>query len=195
MCSIENCTREAKVRGWCKAHYLRWYRFGDPQASAPRKTPEQRYWEKVDRKGPDDCWAWTGAYATVDRGAFRWKGKTCIATRVGWEIEHGDSPGELHVCHTCDHGWCHNPNHWFLGTHGDNMADLKRKNLPRGRPLATTPEVDRKIDEGLAAGESHMSIARRLGIGRWIVDRHATGLRAISRAEAPERIPPARRSA
>lgn len=195
MCSIGNCTREVKVRGWCRAHYLRWYRFGDPLASAPRKTPEQRYLEKVDRRGADDCWPWIGAYATVDRGAFRWKGKTRIATRVGWEIEHGEGPGELHVCHTCDHGWCHNPGHWFLGTHQDNMSDLKQKNLPRGRPLATTPEIDQKIDEGLATGESHLSIARRLGIGRWIVDRHATGLRNITRADAPERTPPQRRAA
>jgi hypothetical protein len=56
--------------------------------------------------------------------------------------------------------------------------------------LATTPEVDAKINEGLAAGESYASIARRLEIGRWIVDRHAAGLRNISRAPAPERIPP-----
>ncbi|GHC38064.1 hypothetical protein GCM10010348_76680 [Streptomyces anthocyanicus] len=194
MCSVENCTREAKVRGWCKAHYLRWYRFGDPTASAPRKTPEQRYHEKVNQLGPDECWPWTGAYTNVDRGAFRWKGKIRIATRVGWEIAYGQPPGELHVCHTCDHGWCHNPRHWFLGTHADNMRDLKQKNLPRGRPLATTPEIDAQIDEGLKAGESHLGIARRLGIGRWIVDRHATGLRNITRAHPPNRIPPTRRA-
>jgi hypothetical protein len=193
MCSVENCTREAKVRGWCKVHYLRWYKYGNPLASAPRKDAKTRYFEKVDRRGPDECWPWTGAYTNVDRGAFRWKGKTRIATRVGWEIHHGQPPGDLHVCHTCDHGWCHNPRHWFLGTHQDNMTDLKEKNLPRGRPLATTPEVDGLIDEGLAAGESFASIARRLDIGRWIVERHATGLRKISRSPAPERTPPSAR--
>lgn len=192
MCSIENCTRDVTARGWCRAHYLRWHRFGDPLASALRKSPLERYLEKVERGGPDECWPWIGAYATQDRGAFRWKGKTRIATRVGWEIAHGTAPGELHVLHTCDHGWCHNPGHWFLGTHQDNMTDLKKKNLPRGRPLATTPEIDAQIDEGLANSESYVSIARRLGIGRWIVERHATGLRNITRASAPQRTPPAR---
>lgn len=194
MCSIDGCERPIHVqsRGWCRAHYLRWHRFGDPLASAPQKSPEQRYYEKVERRGADECWPWTGAYAAVDRGAFRWKGKTRIATRVGWEIHYGAPPGDLHVCHTCDHGWCHNPDHWFLGTHQDNMSDLKQKNLPRGRPLATTPEIDAAIEEALEANESHMSIARRLGIGRWIVDRHATGLRNIIRAPHTQRTPPHR---
>lgn len=29
-CSISRCPREATARGWCKTHYGRWYRHGDP---------------------------------------------------------------------------------------------------------------------------------------------------------------------
>lgn len=191
MCSIDGCTRPIHVhsRGWCRAHYLRWHRFGDPLAAAPRKDGRTRYLEKVDRLGQDECWPWVGAIAR-GRGRISWNGKSAIATRVGWEIEFGFPPGDLHVCHHCDHGWCHNPSHWFLGTHQDNMADLKEKNLPRGRPVATTPEIDAQIEAALETKESHLSIARRLGIGRDIVDRHAKGLRNFVRAEAPQRIPP-----
>lgn len=192
MCSIDGCGRPIHVqsRGWCRAHYLRWHRFGNPLASAPRKTPEQRYREKVEQRGADECWPWRGAYATIDRGAFRWKGKTRIATRVGWEIAHGEPPGEMHVCHTCDNGWCHNPRHWFLGTHQENMADAKEKGRRLGRGVATTPEIDAQIDEALASSESHLSIARRLGVGRDLVDRHARGLRNFKRDLAPRRTPP-----
>lgn len=191
MCSIDGCTQPIHVqkRGWCRRHYLRWHRFGDPLGSAPKKTPAQRYLEKVDKRGPDECWPWTGAYTSVGRGAFRWNGKTRIATRVGWEVEHGETPGDLHVCHTCDHGWCHNPRHWFLGTHQDNMTDLKQKNLPRGRPVVTTPAIDAEIDAALLSGESRRSIASRFGVSRDVIDRHAAGRRKFVRQPAPQRRP------
>lgn len=36
-CAIDGCERPVSKRGWCNAHYLRWYRHGDPLAGgAPR---------------------------------------------------------------------------------------------------------------------------------------------------------------
>jgi hypothetical protein len=29
-CSIEDCERPVKSRGWCSVHYSRWYKMGDP---------------------------------------------------------------------------------------------------------------------------------------------------------------------
>lgn len=34
-CSIDDCTKPVNARGWCKSHYYRWNRYGDPLASAP----------------------------------------------------------------------------------------------------------------------------------------------------------------
>lgn len=31
-CSIPKCNRKHKSRGWCKPHYARWLRYGDPTA-------------------------------------------------------------------------------------------------------------------------------------------------------------------
>jgi hypothetical protein len=39
----------------------------------------------------------------------------------------GMSPGKLHVCHSCDHPWCMNPRHFWLGTPKQNAADRERK--------------------------------------------------------------------
>lgn len=38
-CSIVGCAKAPEARGWCKAHYLRWYRHGDPLAGAPMRRP------------------------------------------------------------------------------------------------------------------------------------------------------------
>lgn len=34
-CKIEDCTRPARSRGWCNAHYCRWKDRGDPLAGRP----------------------------------------------------------------------------------------------------------------------------------------------------------------
>lgn len=35
VCSIEGCDRSLKARGWCKAHYQRWWKDGDPMPDVP----------------------------------------------------------------------------------------------------------------------------------------------------------------
>lgn len=43
ICSIADCERDARRRGWCPAHYSRWKRHGAPWAGAPdrrRPTPK-----------------------------------------------------------------------------------------------------------------------------------------------------------
>lgn len=39
ICAIEDCGRGALSRGWCKKHYRRWLRHGDPLPVAPQPTP------------------------------------------------------------------------------------------------------------------------------------------------------------
>lgn len=40
-CSVDGCERPHKARGWCLAHWKRWYRNGDVQADKPFETPDQ----------------------------------------------------------------------------------------------------------------------------------------------------------
>lgn len=36
VCLIDGCDGRIDARGWCRKHYQRWRRLGDPLASAPR---------------------------------------------------------------------------------------------------------------------------------------------------------------
>jgi hypothetical protein len=39
-CKIENCSAQVEAKGWCKSHYNRWLRHGDPLAG---RKPPYRY--------------------------------------------------------------------------------------------------------------------------------------------------------
>lgn len=99
----------------------------------------ERFWTKVDRRGPDECWPWQGS--TDGRyGEFWADGRKTKAHRVAWELANGRPfPEGLHACHTCDNPPCVNPEHIFPATHQENLQDAERKGRldHRGSSLRT----------------------------------------------------------
>lgn len=91
-----------------------------------KRSPIVRFWEKVDRRGPDECWMWHGSLSNP-YGAIHVDGKEIRASRFSYELHFGSIPDGLNVLHKCDTPGCINPNHLFLGTQLENMQDCKRK--------------------------------------------------------------------
>ena len=84
-----------------------------------------RFWEKVNRRGPDDCWEWQACRTQDGYGMFRIDGSTCRAHRVAFVIVNGDA--KLQVLHHCDNPPCCNPNHLYAGTNDNNVRDRDKK--------------------------------------------------------------------
>lgn len=60
--------------------------------------------------------------------------REAFAHRVSWELARGPIPSGMKVLHRCDVPGCVNPDHLFLGTQADNVADMIAKG--RSRPPA-----------------------------------------------------------
>jgi hypothetical protein len=106
---------------------------GKSKGGPPEKPILQRFWAKVSIVNDDtSCWKWTGCtfkrkwnygqfYVSRERGHE-------LAHRIAYELTHGEIPEGKWVLHKCDNPLCVRPDHLFLGTHIDNMADMRSKN-------------------------------------------------------------------
>lgn len=114
-CDVDGCDKPTHARGWCIGHYQRWRKDGTPGGPlAPYGRPAvERFWEKVDRRGPADCWLWT-ATRTAKDGHGRFypiTGKGVLAHRFAYELLVGPIPDGLVIDHLCRVRLCVNPAH------------------------------------------------------------------------------------
>src|SRR5688572_19692292 len=106
-----------------ESHKTRDVGLGIPEALPLLPSDEARFWAKVQKAGPSDCWLWTAGTFRNGYGQFRiqlpgadGKQKTVLAHRVAWQLCHGSLPPDgLSVLHTCDVRRCVNWAHLFSG--------------------------------------------------------------------------------
>ena len=147
-----------------------------------------RFWSHVTKS--DGCWEWQASCYPNGYGATSRNQRSITAHRLAWELTNGPIPDGLQVLHECDNRRCVRPDHLFLGTHADNMADRQAKNrqafgtrnakytMPRdGRPGAPKLTEDQVREIRAAVGESARDLATRYGVCRGTID----GIRARRR--------------
>ncbi len=139
-----------------------------------------RFWRKVQKE--DGCWRWLSSlnprngYGQFTIGPRRCR-KLVTAHRLAWVLSHGSIPDGLCVLHHCDMPACVNPDHLFLGTQDDNMADAAAKGrlrVPRRRNRHVKPEL---ITRYLAGDGTQAELATEYGVApltahRWLRGYH-----------------------
>lgn len=135
----------------------------------------ERFWRYV--KKTHTCWEWTGAkthggYGVIQAGPS--PSKVIRAHRLSWLIHFGDFDTALDVCHKCDTPSCVRPDHLFLGTAKDNVADMLAKGRANGGGARGSRHGRAKLSEAGAiairetrqSGMSLNAIAAEFGVSK-----------------------------
>lgn len=176
-CRVEGCDQKVSARGLCGKHHYRLAVSGSTDAYERCHRPfEERLWSKIDKRGPDECWPWTAGtyrqgYGSVYRDGLMRKAHREVWVLVNGPIPEGEGAHGTVIRHKCDNPLCCNPAHLEIGSHADNMADMKSRGRGRGKKqdgeahhgAVLTDEIVMQIRSGV---EPDRVWAERLGVSR-----------------------------
>lgn len=112
------------------------------------------------------CWEWTASKTSSGYGKIFVTGKLCGAHRVSYELRHGPIQSGMRVLHRCDNPACINPDHLFLGSDADNVADM----ISKGRQQRGYKHYRAKLSENdvrairSAKNETPNNLAKQFGV-------------------------------
>lgn len=144
----------------------------------------EEFMKRVEPDTNGGCWFWSGAPGAGGYGVLWFEGRYQKAHRVSWALHNGFMPDRsVKVCHKCDVPACVNPDHLWLGSQADNVADMVRKGRGRcGEPMvgsrnpmsALTEEQVSEIRLLLLIGaHTQAEIARSYGVSPMTLSRIA----------------------
>jgi len=154
-----------------------------------------RFLDKTIPEPNSGCLLWYGAKGSRQYGHFALAGRVERAHRAAWLLQRGPIPTGKCVLHKCDNPGCVNLDHLFVGTHAENMADMRVKgravgnkgdangsrrkieSRPRGEGHPRARLTDEAVRFARASALSHAEIARMFGVAKSTMAAARSGFR------------------
>lgn len=130
-CSVDGCLAPHLAKGYCSKHYQRKWKGAEDPAVGKHGTIEQRFWKKVEKRAPNECWPAKANWKRYGNMRVPGVGKCVGLHRVAHMLFIGPIPPGALVMHACDNPKCCNPAHLGIGTHLDNQRDM----IAKGRKI------------------------------------------------------------
>ena len=139
----------------------------------------KRFWAKVEKRGPNDCWLWTASKDRHGYGTFQLNGKPRKAHRLSWVLSNGPVPDGLCVCHSCDVRLCVNHSHLWAGSNKANTVDMvaKGRNVTlRGEEASWSKLTNEEVVAiKSTVGVSQRKMARQYGVCQTMISKIRLG--------------------
>lgn len=135
----------------------------------PKSDPIKRFLAKV-KKVDSGCFEWQAGLARGGYGKFSLPHKTTTAHRFAYETFVSLIPQGLQVLHRCDNRKCTNPEHLFIGTAQDNVADMDEKKRRKTRATLAAEDI-KVIQQMLNDRHSQQHIADTFKVSQSVISR------------------------
>jgi len=178
ICSIPDCGKRVEARGWCVAHYNRWFRHGDPLGGGISKGEALRYYrEVVLTYDGTDCLTWPYDCSTSGYGRLHYNGKQKNVSRLVCEESEGPPPTDHHeAAHSCGNGHlgCVAKRHLSWKTSAGNSSDrVKHGTSGAGEKNAGAKLTEMDVAEirRLLGTMKQQDIADRFGVSAALISK------------------------
>ncbi len=138
----------------------------------------RRFWQNVDRRGPSECWLWTGRVGTNGYGQTRVRNVGRAPHQVAYALSGTRVTLGMTLDHLCRNRLCCNPAHLEVVTHAENIArgegagvvNSRKTRCPRGHVYGATwvyvAPSGRRLTKRVCAVCERERSARRRVLGR-----------------------------
>lgn len=166
-CTIDGCADPQVGRGWCRKHYLRWHKTGDPmRVRKPVRTGVRLFDPGMYNATPLEtpCREWLGRRDPKGYGLIGRAGKHWRLHRYVWTVVHGPIPEGALIMHRCDNPPCYRLDHLMLGTAKANTHDMLTKDRQSNGSNRTNPAVVMAMRVDASTGMTVRMVAGKYGL-------------------------------